>query len=53
MTLESNAFEQVCFWQLLNTEIGGDEVRVAGIAHYLLLEKKLNPADKSEAATGL
>ncbi|KAJ2309954.1 Integrator complex subunit 3 [Coemansia sp. RSA 2705] len=29
MTLESDAFEQVCFWQLLNAEVGGDEVRVA------------------------
>ncbi|KAJ1847619.1 Integrator complex subunit 3 [Coemansia sp. RSA 2708] len=53
MTLESDAFEQVCFWQLLNAEVGGDEARVACIAHYLLLEKKLDPADNSEAATGL
>ncbi|KAJ2328809.1 Integrator complex subunit 3 [Coemansia sp. RSA 2702] len=30
MTLESDAFEQVCFWQLLNAEVGGDEARVAG-----------------------
>ncbi|KAJ1839466.1 Integrator complex subunit 3 [Coemansia sp. RSA 2708] len=53
MTLESDAFEQVCFWQLLNAEVSGDEVRVAGIARYLLLEKKLDPASNSEAATGL
>ncbi|KAJ2393634.1 Integrator complex subunit 3, partial [Coemansia sp. RSA 2611] len=53
MTLESDAFEQVCFWQLLNAEVGGDEMRVAGIAHYLLLEKRIDPASNSEAATGL
>ncbi|KAJ2307212.1 hypothetical protein IWW55_001087 [Coemansia sp. RSA 2706] len=53
MTLESDEFEQVCFWQLLNAEIAGDEARVAGIVHYLLLEKKLDPASNSEAATGL
>ncbi|KAJ2370432.1 hypothetical protein H4S01_000373 [Coemansia sp. RSA 2610] len=53
ITLESDAFEQVCFWQLLNAEVGGDEARVAGIAHYLLLEKKLDPASNSKAATGL
>ncbi|KAJ1834050.1 Integrator complex subunit 3, partial [Coemansia sp. RSA 2708] len=53
MTLESDAFEQVCFWQLLNAEVSGDEMRVAGIAHCLLLEKELDPASNSEAATGL
>ncbi|KAJ2304395.1 hypothetical protein IWW55_002450 [Coemansia sp. RSA 2706] len=53
MTLESDAFEQVCFWQLLNAEVSGDEMRVASIAHCLLLEKELDPASNSEAATGL
>ncbi|KAJ2356562.1 hypothetical protein IWW50_001624 [Coemansia erecta] len=53
MMLECDAFEQVCLWQLLGAELGGDTVRVSGVARYLLLQQGLDPASNSEAASGL
>ncbi|KAJ2650250.1 Integrator complex subunit 3 [Coemansia sp. RSA 1250] len=51
MALDCNAFEQVCFWQLLTAAL--DASQIALVARYLLLSKQLDPSSNSEAATGL
>ncbi|KAJ2667549.1 hypothetical protein IWW42_005839, partial [Coemansia sp. RSA 1085] len=51
MVLDCNAFEQVCFWQLLTAAL--DASQIALVARYLLLSKQLDPLSNGEAATEL
>ncbi|KAJ2619532.1 hypothetical protein GGI26_005770 [Coemansia sp. RSA 1358] len=48
-----DAFEQVCMWQLLVAELGGDPLIILFLAQYLLVERRLDPTQNSETANGL
>ncbi|KAJ2882634.1 hypothetical protein H4R27_003319 [Coemansia aciculifera] len=55
-TMECDAFEQVCLWQLLAAEVAGDLQAVARVARRVLLRGSdvvLDPMSNSEAANGL
>ncbi|KAJ2097701.1 Integrator complex subunit 3 [Coemansia sp. S100] len=55
-TMECDAFEQVCVWQLLAAEIAGDSQAVSRVARRVLLQSSdtvLDPLSNSEAANGL
>ncbi|KAJ2258529.1 hypothetical protein GGI13_000594 [Coemansia sp. RSA 455] len=55
-TMECDAFEQVCLWQLLAAEIAGDVEAVSRVARRVLLQSSdivLDPLSNSEAANGL
>ncbi|KAJ2066366.1 Integrator complex subunit 3 [Coemansia sp. S2] len=55
-TMECDAFEQVCLWQLLAAEIAGDSQAVSRVARRVLLQSSdsvLDPLSNSEAANGL
>ncbi|KAJ2077707.1 hypothetical protein H4R24_004972, partial [Coemansia sp. RSA 988] len=52
-TLECDSFEQVCLWQLVNTEFAADSRMAAALAEHLLLKCQLDYMSNSEAATGL
>ncbi|KAI8321098.1 hypothetical protein GQ54DRAFT_298232 [Martensiomyces pterosporus] len=52
-TIEHDAFEQVCLWQLLAAEIAGDGAAAGRVARHLLVGKRLDPEANSEAANGL
>ncbi|KAJ1820330.1 hypothetical protein LPJ56_003458, partial [Coemansia sp. RSA 2599] len=49
----ADAFEQVCLWQLVAAEIGGDSGAVGELVQELLVRRALDPQDHSEAACGL
>ncbi|KAJ2854531.1 hypothetical protein J3B02_002627 [Coemansia erecta] len=49
----ADAFEQVCLWQLVAAEIGGDSLAVGELVEELLVRRNLDPRDHSEAACGL
>ncbi|KAJ2746881.1 hypothetical protein GGI20_000960 [Coemansia sp. BCRC 34301] len=50
-TMECDAFEQVCLWQLLVAEVAGDVRAVERIVRKVL--PSLDPSSNSEAANGL
>ncbi|KAJ1961769.1 hypothetical protein GGI12_003059 [Dipsacomyces acuminosporus] len=52
-TMEYDAFEQVCLWQLLSAEVAGNPLTIRQIASHLLIGKRLDPEANSEAANGL
>lgn len=51
--IENDAFEQVCLWQLVAAEIGGNPSAIARVSKRLLLTLQLDPESHSEAANGL
>ncbi|KAJ2157180.1 hypothetical protein GGF46_004685 [Coemansia sp. RSA 552] len=52
-TLDCDAFEQVCLWQLLNAELAASPLLACALTRHLLVQGSLDPAANSEAANGL